>query len=114
MSKSITETLKKINISISLNDIYATVFTFIILILFLGFKIVNNPKLIEAKAINYQESKIILEESKTEKHFIYASRKGKKYYYYNCKANIKEANKIYFDTDEAAQKAGYSLSKTCK
>ena len=45
----------------------------------------------------------------------FASSKGKKYYTANCGAgkNIKPANLIYFDTEAAAQKAGYTLSSSC-
>ncbi len=45
---------------------------------------------------------------------IYASKKGKKYYYASCKASIKEENKIWFQNEDEAVKRGYSLSKTCK
>ncbi|MDR3519941.1 MAG: hypothetical protein P4L63_03610 [Candidatus Pacebacteria bacterium] len=45
----------------------------------------------------------------------FASSKGKKYYTANCSAGktIKPANLIYFDTEAAAQKAGYTLSSSC-
>jgi hypothetical protein len=47
---------------------------------------------------------------------IVASSGGKKYYFVWCKgaANLKESKKRYFDTEEAAQKAGYTLANNCK
>jgi len=45
----------------------------------------------------------------------FGSSKGKKYYTTNCSAGktIKQENKIYFATEVAAQKAGYTLSSSC-
>jgi hypothetical protein len=45
----------------------------------------------------------------------FASSKGKKYYSLNCSAgkSIKQENRVYFDTSEAAEQAGYSLSTSC-
>jgi len=114
MIKSITETLKKINIELTFADMISIMFTFIILSSFFIFKIIKSPNFTSSKTLSYIQSNNILSESSISKHYIYASSKGKKYYYYNCKANIKESNKIYFENDEAAIKAGYTLSKTCK
>ncbi len=46
----------------------------------------------------------------------FASRIGHKYYSVGCSggATIKESNKVYFITEEEAQKAGYQLSSSCK
>jgi methylphosphotriester-DNA--protein-cysteine methyltransferase len=46
--------------------------------------------------------------------FIYASKKGKKYYFYNCKSSIKEENKIYFNTEDEAKESGRTLASGCK
>lgn len=45
----------------------------------------------------------------------FASKRGKKYYPTGCSAgkSIKTQNRIYFDTSEQAEKAGYSLSTSC-
>ncbi len=45
-----------------------------------------------------------------------ASKKGTKYHYPWCGGaqRIKEANKIYFDTKEEAEAAGYSPAGNCK
>ena len=45
----------------------------------------------------------------------FASKKGKKYYPNNCSSgkNIKQENKIYFQTTIEAEKAGYTLSSSC-
>ena len=50
----------------------------------------------------------------TDKAF-FASSRGTKYYPLGCSAgqNIKQENRIYFNTAEEAEKAGYSLSSSC-
>ena len=47
---------------------------------------------------------------------IVASSGGKKYYFVWCKgaSNIKPNKKRYFDTEDLAQKAGYTLASNCK
>jgi hypothetical protein len=47
---------------------------------------------------------------------IVASKRGKKYYFTWCSGakNLSEANKIYFNTEEEAVKAGLSKSTSCK
>lgn len=47
---------------------------------------------------------------------IVASRTGKKYYFVWCKgvANLKESNKIYFDSEDQAKKRGLTLANNCK
>lgn len=42
-----------------------------------------------------------------------ASRYGKTYYRPSCTNRIKEENKIFFRTEEDAQKAGLILAKSC-
>ncbi len=46
----------------------------------------------------------------------FASSKGSKYYTLSCSAgkNIKQENRIYFETSTEAEKAGYVLSSSCK
>ena len=50
----------------------------------------------------------------TSKTF-FASSKGSKYYSIGCSAGktIKQENRIYFDTKEEAEGAGYELSSSC-
>lgn len=45
----------------------------------------------------------------------FASSKGKKYYSIGCSAGktIKQENRIYFNSSEEAEKAGYTLSISC-
>lgn len=45
----------------------------------------------------------------------FASSRGTKYYPFGCSAgkSIKEANRVYFATEEEATKAGYSKSSSC-
>lgn len=46
----------------------------------------------------------------------FASKRGKKYYSISCGAGktIKVDNRIYFDTREEAEKAGFELSSACR
>ncbi len=46
----------------------------------------------------------------------FASSRGSKYYSIGCSGGktLKEENKIYFNTADEAERAGYELSSTCK
>ncbi|MDQ5954814.1 MAG: hypothetical protein QG583_742 [Patescibacteria group bacterium] len=46
----------------------------------------------------------------------FASNRGSKYYSIGCSGGktLKEENKIYFQTKEEAEKAGYEISSSCK
>ena len=46
----------------------------------------------------------------------FASKIGHKYYSVGCTGGttIKDTNKVWFNTEEEAQKAGYGLSSSCK
>ncbi len=46
----------------------------------------------------------------------FASSKGSKYYPVGCSAGkgLKQENRVYFDTRESAEKAGYELSGSCR
>jgi len=46
----------------------------------------------------------------------FASSRGSKYYPKTCSAgkSIKQANRVYFDTKSEAEKAGYTMSASCK
>ncbi|MBP6866588.1 MAG: hypothetical protein KBC12_03555 [Candidatus Pacebacteria bacterium] len=62
----------------------------------------NNPKLDKS--------------TQAVKKAFYASSRGKKYYSADCSAGntIKPENRIYFETAERAESAGYSLSTACR
>jgi len=47
---------------------------------------------------------------------IVASKSGKKYYFVWCKAaiNIVDSKRIYFESEDQAKKAGYSLAANCE
>ncbi len=113
MGKSITETLKKINIELSGGVFYSLLISIVVLDLFMGFKIYNIYKSKNSDHLIYQKSSI-LNSSTDSNSKIYASSKGSKYYFPNCKSSIKEENKIYFNSEIEAENAGYSLAKTCK
>ena len=55
-------------------------------------------------------------ETNTSGKNFFASSKGSKYYSLGCSAgkSLKQENRVYFDTREAAEKAGYELSSSCK
>jgi hypothetical protein len=116
MWKSITETLKKINTELKGGAFLSIILTLILLSLFVGYKILAADYPEQKDNLVYQVADIQNSpfSFSDKSHFIYASSRGTKYYYFNCKSSIKEANKIYFETDVAAISAGYSLSKTCK
>jgi len=69
------------------------------------------------KAVNQAEFTPQIHEIDTAingKNF-FASNRGTKYYSLGCSAGktIKQENRIYFDTKEEAEKAGYTLSTSC-
>ncbi|MDB5194102.1 MAG: hypothetical protein JWN50_116 [Parcubacteria group bacterium] len=45
---------------------------------------------------------------------VYASSKGTKYYYTNCKSSVTAANKVTFAAASMAEAAGYTLATNCK
>ncbi len=52
----------------------------------------------------------------TEGRNFFGSSRGTKYYPANCGAgkSLKAENRVYFDTKEEAEKAGYEMSSSCK
>jgi len=44
---------------------------------------------------------------------VFASNKGKKYYYPGCSNTISEANKVTFPTPKDAESAGFTLASNC-
>ncbi|MFM7089006.1 MAG: hypothetical protein ACKOW9_05785 [Candidatus Paceibacterota bacterium] len=55
-------------------------------------------------------------ELETSEKAFFASKRGKKYYSLDCSAGktIKLENRVYFDSAEKAERAGYSLSASCE
>jgi hypothetical protein len=47
---------------------------------------------------------------------VFASKNGSTYYFVSCgsSSRIKEENKVWFQSDTAAQNAGYHLAKACE
>jgi hypothetical protein len=64
-----------------------------------------NTKNIAPKVVSVSKPKIF-----------FASNRGRKYYPLGCSAGktIKQENRIYFDSREEAERAGYELSSSCK
>jgi len=69
----------------------------------------------QANIINTIYSKVPIVSNSIGKSF-FASSRGVKYYSIGCSAGktIKQENRIYFFTNEEAEKAGYELSSSCK
>lgn len=115
MSNSITETLNKINTDLAGKPLISILSTLTILILFFGILTIPQVNSQDEKLI-FQKSNYVfdIKDNKQSLHYIYASSRGTKYYFYNCKSTIKESNKIYFESEVEAKSAGYTLAKACK
>ena len=78
----------------------------------------------EANAISALSNSNILQNDKmsqtvntnTSSKNFFASSRGSKYYSVGCSAgkSIKQENRIYFETKEEAERAGYALSSSCR
>ncbi len=71
--------------------------------------------LAKPKVLGASESKPTNSSSTTGQNF-FASSRGKKYYPVGCTAGntLKQENRIYFNTREEAESAGYTLSSSCR
>ena len=70
-----------------------------------------------SNAINIIENSLQTENSKIENSTsVVVSKNGSKYHYPHCSGakQIKEENKITFDSPSAAEAAGYTLAANCK
>jgi hypothetical protein len=76
------------------------------------------PQELQANVINTQEYKeaLVTEEEEIREKRIIASKNGKMYYSLGCSGinRIKIENRVYFNSEIEAEKAGYIKSKTCK
>lgn len=63
--------------------------------------------------IYYPEIVAELTEGQPAEEKVYASRSGTKYYFDWCTSQVKEENKIYFDTVEKAEATGRTLASGC-
>lgn len=68
----------------------------------------------EASAIKATNKAEIIPKSASGSFF--ASKRGKKYYPAGCSAgkSIKQENRVYFESKDIAEAAGYSLSTSCQ
>jgi hypothetical protein len=87
MWKSITETLKKINTELKGGAFLSIILTLILLSLFVGYKILAADYPEQKDNLVYQVADIQNSpfSFSDKSHFIYASSRGTKYYYFNCK-----------------------------
>lgn len=77
----------------------------------------NTARVGDIKPINEVVGKVNTSKSPSPKTGnFFASKRGKKYYSISCGAGktIKVDNRIYFDTREEAEKAGFELSSACR
>lgn len=74
-----------------------------------GVKIEYDPSLVDQQPATTTLQQPILNSAS-----VFASSKGTKYYFPNCKSTISAANKVTFMSAAEAEKAGYSLATNCK
>ncbi|MFA6256920.1 MAG: hypothetical protein WCT29_01270 [Candidatus Paceibacterota bacterium] len=88
-----------------------------------GIKIEYPPEMVQANAISTTASnphttvdKMQISGTQSQEKSFFASSRGKKYYPANCSAgdSIKESNRVWFDSREEAESAGYELSASCQ
>jgi len=110
MAESINEKLHKIKF---LRNDFLIFFIFVLALFIafaLGYLSHSSKTPIKLYSIALKDVKM------TRLDFVIASKKGTKYYFLWCPGvdKIKKSNLIGFKNKEEAEKAGYSLSKTCK
>ncbi|MEK7588635.1 MAG: hypothetical protein AAB438_02340 [Patescibacteria group bacterium] len=81
----------------------------------LGSNLSNSSLTFSPQELLVANPNLSTEESLSNMKQYFASKRGKKYYPTGCSAgkSIKAENRVYFDTSEQAEKAGYSLSTSC-
>ncbi len=85
-----------------------------------GIKIEYPPEVLNqpANAVSATNPSSVLQKTEipTVGKKFFASNRGKKYYPVGCSAgaSLKEENKIWFNTREEAEAAGYELSSSCR
>jgi hypothetical protein len=75
------------------------------------------PKIIiEQKSLKYKDMSPMKDDKIPESAPIVASKNGTKYYYSHCSGvgRIKEENRLYFDSFQEAESAGYEIAKNCQ
>ena len=125
---SIPELLEKIKVWSEKEEIYHTLIAFVVILVGLaGFglgKLSRNEEL--PVRIEYVQQDLTSEKTQSipsaetvppsQLGTIIASKNGTKYYFPNCRGvgNIKDENKVFFQTEEEAISAGYSKASGCK
>ena len=111
MGGSIPEYFKKINSLLSFSDLLSLTITALIALLLMLYS--NHSGIKNGKELVYRagDTKLAI----LPKSGIFGSRNGKTYTYSWCSGsrNIKEANKIYFRSEQDAIASGRTLSKLC-
>ncbi len=108
-----TEKIKQLATSEQGKDIMIVV---IVILVGLGcFALGRMSKESVSEGQNNLKSASPIKQPETSGRNFFASSKGSKYYSEGCSGGktIKKENKVYFDTKEEAEKAGYTLSSSC-
>jgi hypothetical protein len=71
---------------------------------------------IDQKSFKYSDMRPKKNDNSSESAPIVASKNGTKYYYLHCSGvgRIKEENRVYFDSFQEAESAGYEIAKNCQ
>ena len=78
-------------------------------------QVTDNENLLENKVTEGGEEDASKQTNSQEKRYV-ASKNGKMYYSVGCSGakRIKTENQVWFNTQNDAEKSGYSLSSSCK
>lgn len=76
----------------------------------------SNIKNINLENNSSANTQIVNKNTNSAQNIFFASKRGHKYYPETCSAGktIKKENRVYFGTRTEAEKAGYTLSSSCK
>ncbi len=116
IASSIQDYVKKINSKLSYFDCISLVITLGILILFLGYILIQERQGYQKLVYSQGPREESRELSHTEEVRPFASKNGKTYTFTWCSGsgNIALKNKIYFGSEYEAKNSGRSLSKLCQ
>ncbi len=78
-----------------------------------GVEITFDPSLIGTSTSPTAQNQTGAVVAATKSGQVFASSQGKRYYYLGCKNTISEKNKVFFETAQMAEKAGYTLAAGC-
>lgn len=118
MGNSIQDYLKKINSRITLLNCLSILITLLLLMVFSGYLYIKKEN--DSPSVTYTTyngGKISIKNDNNSQNYLpFASVNGKTYTFIWCSGSsiISENNKIYFNTEDEAQRSGRTLSKLCQ